>query len=327
MNRKLIYFGSLLTIVFLFFVYACQKESKTDAVVPQTLVQVPGLVVAPGNTFTLEFPNMPPTMANLLDSKDTIKPCMTVFLPTNYTAKTKYPLLIYLNGGSGGNGKDPGVARKICEDKDFICVDLPLFKNKAEGNAPTTLGLNDADCKFMWSLYRQMLASLAKAIPNIDPTHSVLGGFSNGSYATARLIVQSDGEVLKTFAAYFVVESGGQMLMPDLLELLKVRPLLMLFGTKSNDPSRLLQIAQATTSAGVKAVMHEMKDIGHAFPESEYPVVRDWLRTVVMTAEVSMFTGKNAQKIQSSAEQIDHLQKGHLKDLRQSQIWASGGTN
>jgi TonB-linked SusC/RagA family outer membrane protein len=37
--------------------------------------------------------------------------------------------------------------------------------------------------------------------------------------------------------------------------------------------------------------------------------------------------GKNAQKIQSSAEQIDHPPKGHLKVPRQSQIWASGGAN
>jgi dienelactone hydrolase len=257
---------------------------------PQTLAQAPGLRVVPGHTFTLEFPNMPPTMANLLAPQNTAKPSMTVFLPTNYTASSKYPLLIYLNGGSGGNGKNPGVARKISEDKDFICVDLPLFKNKAAGNAPTTLGLNDADCKFMWSLYRQMLARLAQTVPNIDPAHSVLGGFSNGSYATARLIVQSEGEVLGTFAAYFVVESGGQLLKPDLLELLKSRPVLILFGAKSNHPERLQAIAQATKSAGVEAVMHEMKDIGHAFPESEYPIVRDWLRNVVMKAEVKMLT-------------------------------------
>jgi DNA invertase Pin-like site-specific DNA recombinase len=41
---------------------------------------------------------------------------------------------------------------------------------------------------------------------------------------------------------------------------------------------------------------------------------------------LSLF-GKNAQKIQSSAEQIDHPPKGHLKVPRQSQIWASGGAN
>ena len=283
-------FFTVLLLAALAAVHAVEASSPRPHIpaAPQTLAQAPGLRVAPGNTFTIEFPNMPPTMAKLLAPQNTAKPSITVFLPTNYTARTKYPLLIYLNGGSGGNGKNPGVARKISEDKDFICVDLPLFKNKAAGNTPTTMGLNDADCKFMWSLYRQMLARLAQTVPNIDPAHSVLGGFSNGSYATARLIVQSDGEVLDTFAAYFVVESGGQLLKPDLLALLKARPVLILFGTKSNHPERLQEIAQATTSAGVKAVMHKMKDVGHAFPEGEYPAVRDWLHNIVMKTEVKM---------------------------------------
>lgn len=98
--------------------------------------QAPAPQVAPGKTFTLEFPDMPPTMACPLDPKNPSKPSMTVFLPTNYDANTKHPLLIFLKGETGGNGNSPGVARKLAEDKDFICVDLPFFKNKAEDNAP-----------------------------------------------------------------------------------------------------------------------------------------------------------------------------------------------
>ena len=177
--------------------------------------------VAPGKSFTVEFPEMPPTMARLLDSKNTARPSMTVFLPTNYNARARFPLLIFLKGGSGGNGNNPDTARKLVADRDFICVDLPLFKYKAEGNAPTTLGLTDADCRYMWSLHKQMLDKLGQFVPNTEPTHSVLGGFSNGSYATARMIVQSDGEVLKRFSAFIFVESGAQLLKPDLLALLK----------------------------------------------------------------------------------------------------------
>lgn len=246
----------------------------------------PAPQVAAGKTFTIVFPDMPPTMACLLDPKNTFKPSMTVFLPTNYDVKARYPLLIFLNGGTGGNGDNPVTARKLAEDRDFICVDLPLFKLKAEDGVPTTMGMTDADCKFMWAQYRQMLDKLSQLVPNIDPARSVLGGFSNGSYATARLIVQSEGEALKRFTAFFVVESGGQLLRPDLLALLKAHPVLVLYGSQSNRPERIQTLKQIAGTDGMQFTIHEMKDTGHAFPESEFPTVRDWLRNVVLKIEV-----------------------------------------
>jgi hypothetical protein len=59
--------------------------------------------------------------------------------------------------------------------------------------------------------------------------------------------------------------------------------------------------------------------------------INDSLSTVCtkysILSQFCRYIGKNAQKIQSSAEQIDHPPKGLLKGLRQSQIWASGGVN
>ncbi|MEI7729564.1 MAG: hypothetical protein WCO56_08320 [Verrucomicrobiota bacterium] len=37
--------------------------------------------------------------------------------------------------------------------------------------------------------------------------------------------------------------------------------------------------------------MHEMKAIGHAFPESEYPAVKDWLRNVVLNTAINQQSG------------------------------------
>ena len=56
---------------------------------------------------------------------------MTVFLPTNYAADRKHPLLVFLSGGDGGAGSNPGVARAITEEKGFVCVSVPLFKATA----------------------------------------------------------------------------------------------------------------------------------------------------------------------------------------------------
>ena len=234
--------------------------------------------LAPGQTLTIRFPEMPPTLFDMLENKD-IKPMMTVFLPQNYDPQRKHPLLIFLGGGNGGQGGDPSVARKLCEEKDFVCVGLPLFKEKIEPVAPgdgaARMLIRAEDCKFAWPFYKTMLARLEEAVPNIDPAHRVLGGFSNGAHTTGGLIDQSDGEVARRFSAFFFVEGGGRMRRYDLL---KGRPLLLLYGAKSTRKVRIQQISDVVKSAGVKFTLHEMKDVGHAFPESEYPFVRTWLR-------------------------------------------------
>ena len=235
----------------------------------------------PGRTFTIEFPDMPPTFAELLDKKN-IPPKMTVFLPRNYDRQRKHPLLIFLGGGGGSRGQNPAVARKLTEETDFVCADLPLFKEKLEPAAPGTgssrLILRENDCRYMWTYFQTMLAKLDAAVPNLDPAHRVLGGFSNGAHATAGLIDQSDGEVARRFSAFFFVEGGGRLVHYDLL---KDKPFLMLYGSDKSG-KRAKEIHAAAVAAGAKADIHAMNNVGHAFPESEYPAVRAWLRGPVL---------------------------------------------
>lgn len=231
----------------------------------------------PGQTSSIRFPEMPATFAELLDKKG-IEPMMTVFLPRNYERQRKHPLLIFLGGGGGSRGQSPTVARKLTEETDFICVDVPLFKEKldppAPGNATSRLIIQANDCKFMWSFYQTMLAKLEAAVPNIDPAHRVLGGSSNGAHATAGLIDESDGEVARRFSAFFFVEGGGRL---QRYELLKGKEFLMLYGSDRSG-KRAREIYASAVAAGAKATLREMKNVGHAFPESQYPLVRAWLR-------------------------------------------------
>jgi dienelactone hydrolase len=204
---------------------------------------------------------------------------MTVFLPRNYDPQSKHPLLIYLSGGGGSRGQNPTVARKLTEETHFVCVDLPLFKEKldppAPGNGTSRLILQADDCRFMWTFYKTMLAKLEAAVPNLDPVRRVLGGFSNGAHATAGLIDQSDGEVARRFSAFFFAEGGGRL---EHYDLLKDKPFLMLFGSEKSG-KRAREIHASAVAAGVKATLHEMKNVGHGFPESQYPAVRAWLRS------------------------------------------------
>jgi dienelactone hydrolase len=237
--------------------------------------------LAPGSTLAIRFPDLPPAFADLLDHNG-IKPMMTVFLPTNYDPGRKHPLLIFLQGGTGGTGGNPAVARKLTEEKDFVCVGLPLFKEKLEppspGNASARILIRNPDCKFAWPLYKRMLTKLEEVVPNIDPAHRVLGGFSNGAHATSGLIDESEGEVARRFSAFFFVEGGGKLQRYDLL---KGKPFLMVYGSEKSH-RRAQEIYEAAKAAGAKATLQGMNNVGHAFPESAFPAVRAWLRGPAM---------------------------------------------
>ena len=228
----------------------------------------------PGQSFTLQFPDLPPTYEELADPKG-IKPQMTVFLPRNYDPARKHPLLIFLNGGTGGRGGNPGVARALTEETDFICVNLPLFHKAAPGSEGFDAIIREADGKYMWPLCKQMLAALEQAVPNIDPARRIIGGFSNGAHATQEMLEQSDGEAARMFSAFFFINGGGRMKRYDLI---KGKPLLIAYGGKALRKERMEEIAASANAGGVELTLYEMKDIGHAFPESTYPTVRQWLR-------------------------------------------------
>jgi len=196
---------------------------------------------------------------------------MTVFLPRNYDPQRKHPLLIFLNGWDGGNASNPTIARALSEEQDFVCVALPLFKARLDASVtPDTrrILIQDDDGRYAWPHYRVMLQKLDELVPNLDPAHRILGGSSNGAHTVAGLINESDGEVARLFSAYFLVDGGGGLRRFDLL---KDKPLLMVCGVWRPNP-------EAALAAGVKLTIHRMQEAKHAFPETEYPPIREWLR-------------------------------------------------
>ncbi|MCX5685699.1 MAG: hypothetical protein NT049_18735, partial [Planctomycetota bacterium] len=243
----------------------------------------PAPKLAAGNSFTVPFPEMPPTFYALYNKNDS-KAQMTVFLPRNYDPARKHPLLVFLNGGDGGTGANPGVARGVSAEKDFVCVSMPLFKATDPKGPGGEYIMRDPDARYMWPFFKTMLARLEALVPNIDPGRRILGGFSNGAHASAGLIDQSDGEAARWFSALFFVEGGGRLQHYDLL---KGKPFLMLYGSEKSHP-RAQQVYESALAAGAKAAILGMDNAGHAFPESEYPAVREWLRAsaAVPAAEV-----------------------------------------
>ena len=241
------------------------------------LAAEPAPKLAPGSTFTVAFPEMPPTFYARYEKKD-IEAQMTVFLPTNYEPGRKYPLFVFLSGGDGGPGSNLGVARSLSEGKDFVCVSVPLFKAtdpKAPGGEYV---MRNPDAKYMWPFFRTMLAKLEELVPNIDPAHRVLGGFSNGAHAAQGLIDESAGEIARRFSAFLFVEGGGRLQHYDLL---KGKPYLMVSSNAKSRP-RAQQISDAAKAAGAKATLIVEDVEKHDFPVSAYPAVRKWLRGPAM---------------------------------------------
>jgi hypothetical protein len=230
--------------------------------------------LAPGSTFSITFPEMPATFHMLMHPEKKLPVLISVFLPRNYSAERKFPLLIFLGGGDGGDASNPGIARALSEEKDFICVGVPLFKAD-DPKTPGNFIVHPPDGAYMWPFFRTMLAKVDAAVPNIDPARQVLGGFSNGAHATAALIDGSNGEITRRFTAFFFAEGGGHL---EHYDQLAGKPVLMLASSAKSKP-RAEEILNAATSAGAIGTFI-FQDVGsHAFPKEAYPRVHAWLRS------------------------------------------------
>jgi len=98
------------------------------------------LKLVPGGTVIVTFADMPPTF-HAISAKNSTPARMTVFLPRNYDPAKQHPLLLFLNGGDGGAGANPGVARALSEERDFVCVSAYCGRNSVSGaTIPRTQG-------------------------------------------------------------------------------------------------------------------------------------------------------------------------------------------
>ena len=241
---------------------------------------VAAAALTPGAVLTLPFPDLPPTFHALATGKK-VGAQMTVYLPRNYDPHRRHPLLLFLNGGDGGAGANPGVARALSEERDFICVNLPLFKARDPKAPGGEIIMRHSDAEYMLPRFRAMLAQLEATVPNIAPEHRILGGFSNGAHAIQGLLDASDGDIARRFSAFLFVEGGGRL---EHYAQLRGKPFLIVSSSARSQP-RAGQICAAAREAGAKAT-HLAVDVGgHAFPPSAYPAVRAWLRGPALADE------------------------------------------
>jgi len=252
----------------------------------------------PNAILTLEFPELPATYFAQKTGKEAL-PMLSAQLPENYTSDGTFPLFVFIDGGNGGAGGNVSFARRIIGPRDFIAVNLPLFK---DANAkPTTLPgvsanmgdmINSNDAAVLGSSYRVMFEKLAQTIPNIAIERSTMGGFSNGAHATSVLATAKDEFILKHFTAFVLLEGGiGFALNPTALHdpAMKGHRFIVLFGDQDKNPTQQAQrtlvgepiiqmIVQQAKAAQLDFTHVIMHGHGHEQPAEYLKLIGAWAR-------------------------------------------------
>jgi len=252
---------------------AAKAEEKAAApaaqAIPRTELKAQ---VAPGASLKFDFPELP------IDRYGAMAACK-LKLPENYDLTKKYPLVAWLGGGDGTNSPKSS----FLPEGDFIIVGLPYPKTAINPSQPSMVG----DYAKVWAYQRFMLDEIAKVVPNIDKSRSIIAGFSNGGHSIDGMLRLSSGPKLTDYFGIFIFADGGGSAYSSKGNLpnLKDKFAYACWGSEkgSNKPATSL-LPKALKSKGATVVGSEMAGVGHAFAETEHPKVAEWLAKVALAA-------------------------------------------
>ena len=228
--------------------------------------------VAPGASLKFDFPEL------TVDRKGALAACH-VKLPAGYEPGKKYPLVAWLGGGEGGN--QPSAS--FLPEGDFIVVGLPYPKGANNPAQANMVG----DYAKVWAYQRFMLDEIAKVIPNIDRSHSIIAGFSNGGHSIDGMLRLSSGPKLTDYFGIFVFADGGGTVYSSKGNLpnLAGKFAYACWGSeKGSNKLATSQLPKALKAKGATVIGSEMAGIGHAFDASEHPKVAEWLEKVALAS-------------------------------------------
>jgi len=250
---------------------AAKGDEKTVApaekAIPRTELKAS---VAPGASLKFDFPEL------TVDRHGAMAAC-NVKLPAGYEAGKKYPLVAWLGGGEGGNNP----SGSFLPEGDFILVGLPYPKG---ANNPVQANMV-GDFAKIWTYQRFMLDEIAKVVPNIDKSHSIIAGFSNGGHAIDGMLRLSSGPKLTEYFGVFIFADGGGTTYTSKGSLadLKGKFAYACWGSeKGSNKAATSQLPKALKAKGATVVGSEMAGVGHAFAETEHPKVAEWLAKVAL---------------------------------------------
>ena len=249
--------------------YAADKpvSKPVEKDVPRTELHT---LIVPGAALKFNFPEL------TVDRRGSLA-AGNLKLPANYDKAKSYPLVVWLGGGEGGNTPDGS----FLPAGDFITVGLPYPKGANKPAQANMVG----DYAKVWTYQRFMLDEIAKVIPNIDKSRSIIAGFSNGGHAIDGILRVSGGPKLTEYFGIFIFVEGGGTGYSSLGELpdLKGKFAYACWGSeKGSNKADASYLPAALKAKGATVVGSEMVGIGHGFSESEHRKIAEWLQKVAL---------------------------------------------
>lgn len=266
----------------------------TPPAAPQAVLRAADTVqpvadLQPSARIVLEFPDLPQTLYAMQSGRDSVtRACLA--LPENYSPERAFPLFVFLNGGHGGPATGPGRGQQIMQNKDFIFVNLPLFKTRFDPDGPFKglLITADQDGETICKAYAAMLKKICAVIPNVDAAHGVIGGMSNGANSIVAVFEQGDDFLTSAFRNLVLVEGGWHAI--KTFDRYRGKGVLYLYGDYAGQNDWLgrkmrEELPRASQRFEAEAAAHrldvtgvEMEHTGHDMPARFDGDVRQWLR-------------------------------------------------
>lgn len=226
--------------------------------------------VKPGSTLVLEFPDLPK------DRRDQPTSC-TVRLPQGYDGVKKFPLVIWMSGGDGGN--TPSSA--FLPDGDFVTAGLPFLKGANNPNQASMVG----DFDKLWDYHRTMINKIHERIPNLDKKTSIIGGFSNGAHAIDGELKArggKEGGITDYFGIFILADGGGAGGAKGNYPSLKGKHAYVCYGETSPAAGYVPAVGRNFKSRGAETVLSMMEKTGHEFTASEQQKVKEWIARIAL---------------------------------------------
>ncbi|MFW5870568.1 MAG: hypothetical protein ACOCVL_02765 [Candidatus Sumerlaeota bacterium] len=241
------------------------------------------MILEPGGNLEFTFENLPlPLHSKANDLSDPA--CLRASLPDEWNPHDAFPILVHLQGYTGGNAFNVDTVRKTAGNYPHICVTMPLFKkhlDPEEVHGGIMLSAHD-DFSILSRCYKKMLGALFHELPHVDPSRSAFGGFSNGAHATAVLLSGVDPFLLRHFQRFFFLDGGFHIASLHKTALRQKKFVYFIGGLRRKIFRRQLvdnmtvRQYQARKS-GLDFTVHTMPGIEHAFPDEYLPTFREYV--------------------------------------------------
>jgi hypothetical protein len=219
----------------------------------------------------LEFPKLPK------DKNDNPATC-NVSIPDDYDPTKPVPLLVWIGGGKGGN--QPGGGFALVDKAHWAIAALP-YPSTAPTPADSLADKGNMD--IILGYHKTMLEEVVKLLPNLDPKLRVVAGFSNGAHTIGTNIARGEKEFIELFNAFVIIEGGGQV--PEAKKKLRGKYAYLAWGNdiaKKGSKDYMGYIRDCVKDAKLQTSTHEMDGVGHAFPDTEKALVKEWITQTVV---------------------------------------------